>query len=351
MTAEAQANATPAPEQPTPPPRRGTRSAYATVLTIAILAVAAALAWHWHDARRQLDTLRGEMAQQLRESRDEARAARVIAGDVQEGLRQLQSTIGAMEVKLLSAQSQQEALDSLYQELSRSRDDWMLAEAEQTLNIASQQLQLAGNVGAALTALQSVDARLAQSGGARFLSIRKVLARDIERLKAAPGVDAAGMTLRIDQILERIERMPIAIEAHPPATPATPGVAEEVWWKQTLSSAWNEIKQLVRVERLDSDDPTLLAPEQRYFLRQNLKLRLLHARLALLQRDEQAFRNDLQAAIDWLQRYFDARDDAVAHSLTTLRELRQAAVDVELPSIGDSLNAVRSAKLAQERAS
>lgn len=347
MTAEA--NTTPIPEPAAPPPRSKSRSVHIAVLALAVVALAAALAWNWHDTRRQFDALRGEMAQQLRESRDEARAARVIAGDVQEGLRQLQTTIGAMEVKLLSAESQQEALDSLYQELSRSRDDWMLAEAEQTLNIAAQQLQLAGNVRAALTALQSVDARLAQSDGARFLSIRKVLARDIERLKAAPGVDVAGMTLRLDQILEGLDQMPLAIEAHAPAAPEEQVAPQPVWWKQTLGAAWGEIKQLVRVERLDSRDPTLLAPEQRYFLRQNLKLRLLHARVALLQRDEQAFRNDLQACIDWLQHYFDVQEGAVAQALMALRELQQAAVDVELPSIGDSLNAVRGAKLAQER--
>lgn len=348
MTAEA--NTTPTPE-PAAPPHKNSRSAHVAVLAIAIAAVAVALAWNWHDTRRQFDTLRGEMAQQLRESRDEARAARVLAGDVQEGLRQVQSSIGAIEVKLLNSQSQQEALDSLYQELSRSRDDWMLAEAEQTLNIAAQQLQLAGNVRAALTALQSVDARFAQSGGAQFLPIRKVLARDIEKLKAAPGVDVAGMTLRLDQILEQIDQMPLAIEAHPPATPEEQAAPQSVWWKETLGAAWGEIKQLVRVERLDSRDPSLLAPEQRYFLRQNVKLRLLHARVALLQRDEQAFRNDLQACIDWLRHYFDVREGVAAHALTTLRELQQAAVDVELPNIGDSLNAVRGAKLAQERTS
>jgi uroporphyrin-3 C-methyltransferase len=349
MTAEA--NTTPTPEPAAPQPRNNSRSASVAVLAIAIAAVAVALAWNWHDTRRQFDTLRVEMAQQLRESRDEAHAARVIAGDVQEGLRQAQSSIGAIEVKLLNSQSQQEALDSLYQELSRSRDDWMLAEAEQTLNIAAQQLQLAGNVRAALTALQSVDARLAQSDGARFLAIRKVLARDIEKLKAAPGVDVAGMTLRLDQILEQVDEMPLAIEAHAPTTPREEVAPQSVWWKQTLGAAWGEIKQLVRVERLDSRDPTLLAPEQRYFLRQNVKLRLLHARLALLQRDEQAFRNDLQACIDWLQHYFDVQEGTAAHALTALRELQQAAVDVELPNIGDSLNAVRGAKLAQERTS
>lgn len=344
--------AVPADEPSAPPPRRGhSGSTPAAALTLAVVALAAALAWNWYDTRRQFDALRAEVAQQLRDSRDEARAARVTATDVQEGLRQVQSSLGAIEVKLLDAQSQQEALDSVYQELSRSRDDWLLAEAEQTLDIAVQQLQLAGNVRAALTALQSVDARFARSGSAQFLAVRKVLARDIEKLKASPGVDVAGMTLRIDRALERIDGMPLAVEATPPPSSAGDLATQARWWEQALGAAWGELRDLIRVERLDSRDLSLLAPQQRYFLRQNLKLRLLHARVALLQRDEQAFRNDMRACIDWLQAYFDTQDAAVAQVLTTLRELQQAAVDVKLPDINDSLNAVRGAKLARERAS
>src|SRR5690606_4340121 len=124
--------------------------------------------------------------------------------------------------------------------------------------------------------------------------------------------------------------------------------AEGEWWKDTLRATWYELKQLIRVERLDAHDPTLLAPEQRYFLKENLKLRLMHARLALLQRDEQAFRNDIQAAIGWLKRYFEADNPRVSGALNTLEQLREAAVDVELPSIVDGLTAVRGFKQPQD---
>jgi uroporphyrin-3 C-methyltransferase len=295
--------------------------------------------------------MRSEVAAQLRDNRDEAKAARVIASDVQESLRELQSTTAGIELKLLESQGQQDALESLYQEMNRSRDDWLLAEAEQTLNIAAQQLQLAGNVRAALTALQTVDARLARPDRPQFLSVRKVLARDIQRLQSAPMLDVTGMTLRLDQILENIDAMPIVVEAHPHET--APGAEKaavgSIWWKDALYSGWAEIKQLIRVERLDAQDPTLLAPDQRYFLRENLKLRLLHARLALLQRDEQAFRNDLQASVSWFKRYFDTSDQTTANALAALEQMREAAVAVELPSIADSLNAVRGLKAPQER--
>ena len=347
-----QANSTTLP--PETPERTATpshaRRRGAGVLAFVTVVLALALAWIWWDTGRQLEHMRSEVAAQLRDNRDEAKAARVIANDVQEALRALQGTTAGIELKLLESQGQQEALESLYQEMNRSRDDWLLAEAEQTLSIAAQQLQLAGNVRAALTALQTVDARLARPDRPQFLAIRKVLARDIQRLQSAPTLDVTGMTLRLDQMLENIDTMPIVVEAHPRETPgAETTAAEGVWWKDALYSGWAEIKQLIRVERLDAQDPTLLAPDQRYFLRENLKLRLLHARLALLQRDEQAFRNDLQAGISWFKRYFDTSDQTTAGALAALEQMREAAVAVELPSIADSLNAVRNLRAPQER--
>ena len=104
------------------------------------------------------------------------------------------------------------------------------------------------------------------------------------------------------------------------------------------------------MQRLDASDAALIAPENRFFLRENLKLRLLHARLALLQRDEAAFRGDIKAAQSSLNRWFDVRQKPVATAAQTLAQLGAAAVSVELPTIGDSLNAVRTLKLPRERA-
>jgi uroporphyrin-3 C-methyltransferase len=318
----------------------------------ALAIVVAALAWAWWDTRRDLAAVREEVAQRLRDAGNESKEARVVARETQEAVRDAQAKIGALEAKQLESQSQQLALESLYQELSRSRDEWVLAEVEQTLAIASQQLQLAGNVRAALAALQTADARLARSDRPQFLGLRKVIARDIERLKAAPDLDVAGMTLRIDQVIAAVDQLPLLVDGRPPARDATqaPQGAQESWWKRSWRGVWEEFKGLVRVQRLDAADSSLLAPESRYFLRENLKLRLLHARLALLQRDEPAFRADIRAAQGWLNRYFDTRQKAVASAAQTLAQLNTASVNVDLPTIADSLNAVRTFKMPRERA-
>ena len=203
-----------------PPPAvrtaRGKAQAWLRPAIVVPAILAAALAWGWWSTRSDLTALREEVAQRLRDAGNESKEARIVAREAQEAVRDVQAKIGALEAKQLESQSQQLALESLYQELSRSRDEWVLAEVEQALTIASQQLQLAGNVRAALAALQTADARLARSDRPQFIGLRKVVARDIERLKAAPDLDIAGMTLRIDQVITAVDQMPLLVDGRPP---------------------------------------------------------------------------------------------------------------------------------------
>jgi uroporphyrin-3 C-methyltransferase len=331
---------------------RGRAQAWLRPALVALALVGVALAWAWWSTRAELAAVREEVAERLRDAANESKEARVVAREAQEAVRDAQAKIGALEAKHLESQSQQLGLESLYQELSRSRDDWVLAEVEQTLAIASQQLQLAGNVRAALAALQTADARLARSDRPQFLGLRKVIGRDIERLKAAPDLDVAGMTLRIDQVIAAIDQLPLLVDGRPSA-PAAKQAATETeagWWARSWRAIWDEFKGLVRVQRLDVADSSLIAPDGRYFLKENVKLRLLHARLALLQRDEAAFRADVRAAQGWLTRYFDTRQKPVAAAVQTLAQLSAASVNVELPTLADSLNAVRALKTPRERA-
>jgi len=253
-----------------------------------------------------------------------------------------------LEARIAEAQGQQTALQQLYQELSRSRDESVLSEIEQILSIASQQLQLAGNVQAALLGLQSADARLARSDRPQFIPIRRVIARDIERLKALPNVDVTGMVLKLDQVSSGIDHLPMIGDVRIPA-PEPPPAAGESSWSRIGAVVWGEIKQLVRVQRIDGTDPALLPPDQSYFIRENLKLRLLNARLALLQRNEPVFKADIKMASQWIARYFDAHQKNVAAVSGTLQELQSAGLVVELPTLADSLAAVRNYKASGDK--
>jgi uroporphyrin-3 C-methyltransferase len=319
------------------------------LLAVLLLAL---VAWQWYQAYTSMGALREELAGRLRDSDAGSRDARLVALQAREAVREAQDKLAQLEAKLTESQNQQVALEALYQELARNRDEWALAEVEQILTIASQQLQLAGNVPAALLALQTAEQRLARSDRPQFIPLRKVLARDQERLKATPNLDVAGLALKIDQVIALIDTLPLAGEERivaAAAEPAATSATVEGFWRRLGSEIWQELKSLVRIQVSDVPDPELLAPSQAYFLRENLKLRLLNARLALLSRDEVRFREDMKTASAWLARWFDARSKATQTAQATLSQLGTAAIQIEMPTIADSLNAARNYKLSRDR--
>ena len=256
-----------------------------------------------------------------------------------------------LESRVAESQNQQIALEALYQELSRNRDEWAYAEIEQSLFIATQQLALAGNVKAALIALQNADARLQRMDRPQVTALRKAINRDIERLKTVPHVDAVAISVRLDSLIGVVDRMPLAMEVRPqPEQPAGAAPASEGgWWTRVWRETWAELKQLVRVQHMNQPDVPLLAPAQSYFLRENLKLRLLGARLALLSRDAESYKADLKAARDWLGRYYDKGNHDVAQALVALRNLHEADVSIEVPDISSTLEAMRAMRVTRER--
>jgi len=335
---------------PAPAKRGATGLRIAAALLIA--AVLGATTWAWLDARGRIGATQEELARRLRDIETDAREARAAARRAEEGMREAQGRLAALEGKLADAQGQQVALEALYQELSRNRDEWQLAEIEQVLAIAAQQLQLSGNVRAALLALQLAESRLARADRPQFLPVRRALGRDIERLKALPTADVAGTARRIDELLAGVDALPLAFEARVLAAPReAPRDEPQGALARFGAGLWQELKQLVVVRRVDAPEPPLLAPTQAYFLRENLRLRLLSARLALLSRNQAAWQGDLRAAQQWLQRYFDPRARGTLAALAQIGQLQAVTAGFEPPSIAESLEAVRAFKSRRERAS
>jgi len=333
------------------PPGRG-------LITPLLVLGTLALGWTAYDSARELGALRSEVAQRLTATEESARRTGEAAAQALRAAREAESRLGAVESRQAESQSQQIALEALYQDIARGRDDALLAEVEQTIAAAAQQLALTGSVQVALVALQGADARLARLERPPFAPLRRALAADIGRLQALPLVDLAGLAQRLDRAVATVEslapapgatRVAIAARAEPPAASAP----DETGWRSTLARVWAEIRtelrQLATVRRLDREAPPLLAPDQAWFLHENLRLRLLSARLALLARDEAGFRADLAAASHWLERYFDASDPAVSTTAATLAELSRATVRLDIPGVGESLEAARALRSRQDR--
>lgn len=316
-------------------------------MVVALVALVFAL-WQWSDSRREASLLQGDLARRVSELDATGREARLVADQVRNTLRDVESRMGMLEAKLMETQSQRIALESLYQELARNRDEWVLAEVEGILTTAAQQLQLAGNVRAALIALEAADKRLARADRPSLIPLRKVINTDIDRLKALPAVDVPGLTLKLDNLIAMVDTLPLAAESRPEEPVVAVPQPDNGFWSRLTGEFWRDLKGLLRVRVADTPEVPLLAPEQSWFLRENLKLKLLSARLALLSRDDPAFRSDLRTAGKWLNQHFDAKAKSVQTVSATLKQLGESELALKLPDLADSLEAVRSPRFGRK---
>ncbi len=254
------------------------------------------------------------------------------------------------------------------QSLSRSRDENLVVDLESALRLAQQQAQLTGSAEPLLAALRSADQRLARAAQPRLNPLQRAIARDVERIKATTVTDVPGMLLKLDELTRGVDDLPLANAMPPgsaaravpaaaaasaPAQPATSpartpmawldGLALKAWWQRTWQGTLDEVRGLLRVSRIDQPDAALLAPDQAVFLRENLKLKLLNARLGLLSRQTASARADLVAASATLAKYFDPASRRTQAAAQMLLQLQGQMKSSELPRLDETLAALATA--------
>ena len=319
------------------------------LIAFAVLGVAAAAAV-WFDARRSQQELRTEVAERLAGIEATTQTTAKAQTDLATALRDAQGRTTLLETRIAESQAQQAALEALYRDLAPSRDEIALSEIEQVLLVASQQLQLAGNVPSALTALQLADAKLQRLDRPQFVALRRALAKDMDQLKAVPYVDVTGLGMKLDQAIAAVGTLPLAMDERLPAPPAPAPPPEDMpAWQRFVVDLWGDMKQLVRIESSDRPAAPLLAPSQQYFLRENLRLRLLSARIALVNHDDASFKADVAASVAWVGQYFDTRTKPVQTLQATLKQMAATPLGGDMPDLSRSLEALRVLRLAQDR--
>lgn len=320
-------------------PARGHFNALPVVtMLVAVLALAAA-AWSWSDSRERIRDLKTELARRLAESARDVTETRLLARNADDAMRQASEKVARIESQIVSSQQQQLALEALYKDLAQGRDQWTLAEIEQVLLTAAQQLQLAGNVKAAIIGLESADARLQRLDKPQFAALRRAIAADLAKLRAVPSLDEVGASARIEALVARHASWPLASAQGSEAVPAPRTQSRNIG-----QELWTELKHLVQLRRVEGNEAVLLPPAQAYFLRENLRLRLLSARLALMSQDQAAYKADLRAASDMLTRYFNTRDAGVASALKEIHRLSGLDIVTRLPDIDTSFAALDAYK-------
>ena len=319
-----------------------------SALILALIALIA-LSWQWLNTRHRFTQLEQALTMRLEQYNLNNQQSLTVSKLADERSIEASARIAILEQKLAESRNQQEALQTLYYELANTREERLIAEVEQLMTIANQQLQLAGNIKPALLALQTADSRLQQIDTPQVIQLRKALSQDIQRLQSLPFVDLVGISVKLDNLADSVKDLPLVSDRHPkPESQQAPDWQASSWQKLAYE-IWQDIKNIVRMERIDRPEPPLLTPEQNYFLRENIKLRLLSARIALLQHDESTYRSDLRAAEKWLQDHFDMRENSSTIMLSTLRQLSADDIIIEVPDINETLTLVSKYKLTLER--
>lgn len=226
-----------------------------------------------------------------------------------------------------------------YQELVRSRADWLVDEVEATLNLAAQQLLIAGNVPVAVRVLEGLETRLTRFDHPQLLPIRQAISQDIADLKNKPYLDVAAVSLRLNRLETAVASLPMAMDGalQPGARAPVMVDPQAPWWQRAWQSTVQGLKGMVEVRSLNSNDSMLMSPEQVYFMRENLRLRLMDARLALMQRSTEVYASELNTAEAAVQQYFDPASEATRSWLNELAQLK--ALDVQNTQDGSALAA------------
>lgn len=239
------------------------------------------------------------------------------------------------------------AANRAYQELLKGRADWLVDETETMLNLASQQLLLTGNVPAAVTVLENIENRLSRFDHPELLPVKQAVANDLTALKNRPYLDVSAASLRLSRLEAAAAGLPLTVDGTLKPGQAAPQTAAPAanlsWWENAWQKSLTALKGMVEVRRLNNNDAMLMAPDQAYFVRENLRLRLLDARTALLQHNSEVYLNDLNSAEAAVKQYFDASSPATQSWLREVGDLKaldlRAVADDALKS---SLAAVRN---------
>lgn len=218
-----------------------------------------------------------------------------------------------------------EKLSRAYQELVKSRSDWLVDEIEATLNIVSQQLLISGNVPVAVSVLENLDSRLSRFDQPQLLPIKKAISSDLENLKNRPYLDVASLSLRLNRLESAIAGLPLMVDNQLQAGNAQAGPvikSNSSWWGRIWQNTLHSLRSMVEIRHLDQNDSMLMSPEQTFFVRENLRLRLLDARIALLQSRGEVYIADLNSAETAVKQYFDANSVATQSWLKELNQLK-----------------------------
>ncbi|CAM3836691.1 uroporphyrinogen-III C-methyltransferase [Paracidovorax anthurii] len=347
-----------APAAATPGAASGVHRAVLLLLGVVAISGLATSVMLW----QRLSGIQEQLARQSADAGAQSIEARTLANQSLDMSRDIAARLAVNETRVSEVALQRSQLEELMQSLSRSRDENLVVDIESALRLAQQQAQLTGSLEPVVAALKSAGQRIERSAQPRLAPVARAIGRDLDRVGAAQVTDTAGLLSRLDDLMRQVDELPLqnavaqaaatrrmnaaAASRSPENGTAAPGAALP-WWQATLQRGWevvrDEARQLLRVTRIDRPEAILIAPDQAFFLRENLKLQLMNARLAVLARQYDSARADLAASSGALSKYFDPAARRTQSAATVLQQAQTHLKGAALPALDETFAALATA--------
>ncbi|SHF30167.1 uroporphyrin-3 C-methyltransferase [Modicisalibacter ilicicola DSM 19980] len=326
--------------------RSGGIAGIIALVLVVLLIVAAAIGgwWLWQQFQRQQSRL--DQVPQTSQVESNAGAIDDLESRLSQDGEQRQQAIQDLRDEMQQyRESVNQTLDQVLEELSSQQqpdeDEWVYAEIEYLLRLATQRLQLERDVEGAQSLLRTADQRLAGIDNPALTPVRRAVQSDLGELRSVPGVDRTGLYLTLMSVQEQLAKLPLQQDIKQIAAEGGDTSTVEGGWQQQLARFGQELKELVVVRKHDQALEALMTPEQESYLRQNARLQLEQSQLALLQANPELYRASLEKGRTLIDTYYDPESEGVQKVLEQLATLSDETIRPELPDITGSLETLR----------
>ena len=256
----------------------------------------------------------------------------------QDKIAQVEELINAKSHELVGLQSQINKVSA--QANAQEPTDWLFSEADFLLNNALRKLVLDNDVDTAVSLLKLADETLAKVNNSQSAAIRSAINQDLKQLLSVTGIDQNAVMQKLSQLANTVDELPVLdvnFGDDQNATKLSDSLSD--WAENAEKSATSFLNHFIRISpKHGADRKELLAPNQDIYLRENIRLRLQLAIMAVPRQQNELYKQSLEAVASWIRSYFDTNAEVTQSFLKSVDELSEVSIYVDVPSQLQSLS-------------
>jgi len=256
----------------------------------------------------------------------------------QNKIAQVEELINAKSHELVGLQSQINKVSA--QANAQQPTDWLFSEADFLLNNALRKLVLDNDVDTAVSLLKLADETLAKVNNSQSAAIRSAINQDLKQLLSVAGVDQNAVMQKLSQLANTVDELPV-LDVNFGDDQNTTKLSDSLsdWAENAEKSATSFLNHFIRISpKHGADRKELLAPNQDIYLRENIRLRLQLAIMAVPRQQNELYKQSLEAVASWIRSYFDTNAEVTQSFLKSVDELSEVSIYVDVPSQLQSLS-------------